>query len=237
VSGDDERTESPESTDEVLGVSEVFKRYRDGDATVEAVAGVTLSLPRASLNVLVGPSGAGKTTLLGMLGGLVLPTRGDARIDGVSVVHLRDHHRTALRRTKVGFAFQDLALIQGMTLLENVLLPLTPRGGARKEDVTRAEALLERFGLLDKRERRVERLSGGERQRGAIARTLVLEPPILLLDEPTAHLDSENAAAIVDALVELRDDGKTVVAATHDARLAEDGRVDRSLTMRDGRLC
>ena len=226
MSGDDERTESPESTDEVLGVSEVFKRYRDGDATVEAVAGVTLSLPRASLNVLVGPSGAGKTRPPSM------PSK-----DGVSVVHLRDHHRTALRRTKVGFAFQDLALIQGMTLLENVLLPLTPRGGARKEDVTRAEALLERFGLLDKRDRRVERLSGGERQRGAIARTLVLEPPILLLDEPTAHLDSENAAAIVDALVELRDDGKTVVAATHDARLAEDGRVDRSLTMRDGRLC
>ncbi len=225
------------STEEALGVSHVFKRYRDGDTMVEAVSDVSLSVPRASLSVLVGPSGAGKTTLLGILGGLVLPTHGDARIDGRSVVHLRDHHRTALRRQKVGFAFQDLALIHGMSLLENILLPLTPRGGARKQDVARAEGLLKRFGLLDKRDRRVERLSGGEKQRGAIARTLILEPPILLLDEPTAHLDGENAATIVDALAELRDEGKTLVAATHDARLSEDPRVDRSLHMADGKLC
>jgi len=222
---------------EALGTVSVVKRYRDGDQDVEAVAGVSVSIARGSLNVLVGPSGAGKTTLLGMLGGLVLPTEGDARIDGASVVHLRDHHRTALRRRKVGFAFQDLALIQGMSLIENVLLPLAPSGGARPADVSRAEALLERFGLSDKRDRSVERLSGGEKQRGAIARTLILEPAIVLLDEPTAHLDGENATAIVDALVELRDEGKTVVAATHDDRLAEDPRVDRRLTMRDGRLC
>lgn len=237
MSGDrvDETTE--QTLEEALGVDGVVKRYRDGDHDVEAVAGVTLSLARGTLTVLVGPSGAGKTTLLGILGGLVLPTEGDARIAGRSVVHLRDHHRTSLRRREVGFAFQDLALIPGMTLLENVLLPLAPMGGASHDDVTRARALLERFGLADKAGRRVERLSGGERQRGAIARTLILAPAALLLDEPTAHLDGENAAAIVDALAELRDEGTTVVAATHDGRLAEDPRVDRTLTMRDGALC
>lgn len=222
---------------EALGAENVVKRYRDGDQDVDAVAGVTLSIARGTLNVLVGQSGAGKTTLLGILGGLVLPTQGDARIDFASVVHLRDHHRTALRRRTIGFAFQDLALIHGMSLLENVLLPLAPLGGARAEDVKRAESLLERFGLSDKRDRRVERLSGGEKQRGAIARALILEPATVLLDEPTAHLDSENAAAIVSALADLRDEGKTVVAATHDDRLSEDPRVDRRLTMRDGRLC
>lgn len=219
-----------------LEVVEVKKRYRDGSRTVEAVAGVTLEVARGTLEVLRGPSGSGKTTLLGILGAMITPSSGQVRVLGQEVTHLRDHHRTALRRERVGFVFQELSLIDGMSVRENVLLPLVPLGGARAAHVERARTLLARFGLDDRMDRRVETLSGGERQRAAIARALILSPAVLLLDEPTAHLDTENAKAVVDVLAQLRDEGTTVVAATHDPRLAEDPRVDRTRVMRDGRL-
>jgi putative ABC transport system ATP-binding protein len=219
-----------------LEVVEVKKRYRDGSRTVEAVAGVTLEVARGTLEVLRGPSGSGKTTLLGILGAMITPSSGQVRVLGQEVTHLRDHHRTALRRERVGFVFQELSLIDGMSVRENVLLPLVPLGGARAAHVERARTLLARFGLDDRMDRRVETLSGGERQRAAIARALILAPAVLLLDEPTAHLDTENAKAVVDVLAKLRDEGTTVVAATHDPRLAEDPRVDRTRVMRDGRL-
>jgi putative ABC transport system ATP-binding protein len=224
------------STDPALEALEVTKRYRDGSRMVDAVAGVSLSIVRGTLEVLRGPSGSGKTTLLGILGGMTSPSSGRVRVLGQEVTHLRDHHRTALRREKVGFVFQELSLIDGMSVRENVLLPLVPLGGARKPHVERAATLLSRFGLGDRMDRRVETLSGGERQRAAIARALILAPAVLLLDEPTAHLDTDNAMAVVDVLTELRDEGTTVVAATHDPRLAEDPRVDHARVMRDGRL-
>ncbi len=213
---------------------EVAKRYFDGSTRVWAVAGVSLQIPAASFYVLLGPSGSGKTTLLGLLGGLVTPTRGDVILLGRSVVHMRDHHRARWRRRHVGFVFQDLALIPRMSLLENVLLPLAPLGGATSEDVARAEALLDRFGLGAKGGVSSERLSGGERQRGALARALILEPEILLLDEPTAHVDADNADRIVEHLGALRDEGRTVVASTHDPRLADDPRIDRVLCLEHG---
>ena len=222
------------SPDELV-VSDVTKRYADGDRTVEAVSGVSLGVRAGELVLLVGPSGSGKTTLLGMLGGLVTPTSGDVRVEGRSLVSMRDHHRTEYRRTQVGFVFQELALVPEMTLLENVLLPLVPRG-VTQADRERAQALLERFGLGARSRTRAGRLSGGERQRGAIARALVHEPRLLLLDEPTAHVDAENAAGLLELLVRLAAEGKTVVATTHDPRLASDPRVTRVVRMRDGRL-
>ena len=179
--------------------------------------------------IMPGKQDAGfiKTTLLGILGGMVAPTSGSVSILGDEVTHLRDHHRTALRRERIGFVFQELQLIEGMTVLENVTLPLVPLGGATKEHVARARALLERFGLGKEIDARAERLSGGQRQRAAVARALMLAPKILLLDEPTAHLDTENARRVVDLLCELRDEGTTIVAATHDPRFAQDERVDR----------
>lgn len=219
-----------------LAVRGVRKRYTDGTRRVEAVAGVDLEVPEGALFVLVGPSGSGKTTLLGLLGAMIAPSEGEVAVLGEDVTHLRDHHRTALRRDRIGFVFQDLSLIDGMSVLENVTLPLVPLGGAREADRARARALLSRFGLEAEIDARAERLSGGQRQRAAIARALVRAPRILLLDEPTAHLDGENARAVVDLLCELRDEGTTIVAATHDARLADDPRVDRAIAMRDGAL-
>lgn len=221
----------------ILSVADARKVYADGEAWVEALAGVTLSIPRGVLWVLCGPSGSGKTTLLGVLGGLVTPSSGDARVRGESIVRMRDHHRTRLRREVVGFVFQELGLLSGMTVLDNVLLPLIPQGGPSRADREAALASLGRFGLGARARTKVERLSGGERQRVAIARALVARPEVLLLDEPTAHLDGQHAREVVDLLVSLRDEGgRTVVAATHDPRLAQDPRVDRVLDMADGRL-
>lgn len=220
----------------VLETVDVRKCYLDGDRRLCAVDGVSLAIEERALVALRGPSGSGKTTLLGLLGGMIAPTSGDVRVRGESIVHLRDAHRTALRRTTIGFVFQELSLVPEMTLLENVLLPLVPTGGASPAERDRALGLLGRFGLGERARSEARLLSGGERQRGAIARALVRDPPVLLLDEPTAHLDAANAASLVALLCELRDEGRTVVCATHDPRLADDPAVDRSVRLADGRL-
>lgn len=214
----------------------IRKRYVDGTRRVDAVAKVSIEVPAGELWVLRGPSGSGKTTLLGLMGGMIAPTSGRVEILGDDVTHLRDHHRTVLRRERIGFVFQELQLIESMSVLENTTLPLIPLGGAARKDIERARQLLFRFGLRDQVDARASRLSGGQRQRAAIARGLMLAPAILLLDEPTAHLDSANAMEVVDVLAELRDEGKTVICATHDPRLAEDARVDRVIVMRDGTI-
>lgn len=219
-----------------LEAREVRKRYRDGARRIDAVDGVSVAIPSGELHVLRGPSGSGKTTLLGLMGAMIAPTSGSVTVLGQDLTHLRDHHRTSARRERIGFVFQHLQLIAGMTVRENVLLPLVPLGGARSEHVKRCEDLLARFGIAGEIDRRADKLSGGQRQRAAIARALILEPPILLLDEPTAHLDTDNALAVVDLLAELVTDGATIVAATHDPRLADDARVHRVHDMRDGQL-
>lgn len=230
-------TPSPDtSSREALGSESLVKRFRDGESERVAVNDVSFSMPRAAFWVLQGTSGSGKTTLLGLLGGVVPPTAGDVRVAGRSTVHLRDRHRTEWRRRHVGIVFQELALIPHMSLLENVLLPCVPLGGASRAQRERALSLLETFGLADRASTTIERLSGGERQRGALARALVLDPEVLLLDEPTAHVDADNAARILELLASQRDAGRAVLASTHDPRLAEDGRVDHVLTMSQGEL-
>jgi putative ABC transport system ATP-binding protein len=219
-----------------IAVVDLHKRYRDGGRAIAAVAGVTLEIERGQLAALRGPSGSGKTTLLGLMGAMIAPSSGTVSVLGEDVTHLRDHHRAELRRTKIGFVFQELSLISKMTVRENVLLPLVPTGGASRAMHTRAEKLLERFGLSDRIATTTERLSGGERQRVAIARAMLLEPYVLLLDEPTAHLDTKTAGEVITLLATLRDEGTTVVCATHDPRLAEDARVDRTIAMKDGQL-
>lgn len=218
----------------VVAAVELHKRYPDGDGTADAVVDVSLTLGAGELIVLAGPSGSGKSTLLALLGGLLTPTSGDVELLGQSVVHMRDHHRAAFRRSHVGFVFQELGLLPTMTLLDNILLPLAPTGGEGPKDVSRALEALRRFGLADRAHTPVARLSGGERQRGAVVRALVHDPELLLLDEPTAHIDADNAAEMIRLLAELRDEGRTILAATHDPRLIDDPQVDRVLTMRGG---
>jgi putative ABC transport system ATP-binding protein len=211
------------------------KRYVDGSRVVRAVDAISLAIAEGEWALLRGPSGSGKTTLLGLLGGMIAPTSGDVIFEGESIVRLREHHRAELRRTKIGFVFQALALVPEMSVLENVLLPLVPEGGARAKDEARALASLAEVGLdRGKALARAALLSGGERQRAAIVRALVREPKLLLLDEPTAHLDRESAQAILALLAKQKRDGRTIVVSTHDPRVASAAGIDRAIEMRDG---
>jgi len=213
---------------------EASKRYVDGSRVVRAIDAITMTIDEGQWVTLRGPSGSGKTTLLGVLGGMIAPTSGDVLFAAESIVRLREHHRAELRRAKIGFVFQALALVPEMSVIENVLLPLVPEGGATAKDEARALESLARMGLdRGKAMARASMLSGGERQRAAIVRALIREPKLLLLDEPTAHLDRESAEGILSLLAEQKKAGRTIVVSTHDPRLASE-QIDRVIEMRDG---
>jgi putative ABC transport system ATP-binding protein len=224
-------TASAEPTVAAIGLT---KQYVVGRARKNAIQDVNFSIPRGEFWTVCGPSGSGKSTLLGLLGGMIVPSRGEVLLCGKSITHLRDPHRAVVRRGLVGVVFQETALVPGVSVIENVLLPLVPAGGAQRDQEAKAVSLLRRFGIEELAGLKVERLSGGERQRAAIVRALLLDPPILLLDEPTAYVDAANVRFLVDLLLGLRDEGRTIVAATHDARLANDARLDGTLQLVDG---
>ena len=221
---------------EGIGASALTRTYREGGRDVAALRDVTLSIPAGHFWVVRGPSGSGKTTMLGLLGGVIAPSSGQVRIGGEEITHLRDRHRARMRRQKIGLAFQRAALIEGMTVLENALLPFVPGGGAKRFEREQVLALLQRFGLEQMAERRIERLSGGEQQRAAMVRALVREPDVLLLDEPTAHVDAQAAGWILDLLADLRSQGRTILVATHDPQVERHAGVDRVIELHYGTL-
>jgi putative ABC transport system ATP-binding protein len=217
-------------------VVNVVKRVRDGRERRTVLDDVSFDLARGELVVVRGPSGSGKTTLLAIVGAMLSPTSGEVHLDGEPTSRLREAHRAEIRRRKVGFVFQDLQLVDGLTARQNVLLPRVP-DGVRPEDERRADALLARFELSAVASSRARTLSGGERQRVALARALLLEPPLLVLDEPTAHLDDERARAIAADLASLAKDGRALLVATHDPRLVkESSGVTRVLDLAAGKL-
>lgn len=218
-----------------LSAQNVTKRVTDGRARREVLRDISLELNRGELVVIRGASGSGKTTLLAVLGGMLLPTSGEVWLDGEPVSRLRDHQRAAIRRAKVGYVFQDFGLIEQMSVLDNLLLPLVPQG--RANDATRrALSLLERFEIDSLARASVSALSGGERQRVALARARILEPSVLLLDEPTAHLDESRARTLMDDLFGLSREGAAVLIASHDPRVCDDPRVTRRADLREGAL-
>jgi putative ABC transport system ATP-binding protein len=219
----------------VRGVS---KRVRDGQERRTILEGITFDLARGELVVLAGPSGSGKTTLLAIVGAMLSPTSGEVFLDGEATSRLREAHRARARRTKVGFLFQDLQIVDAMTARENVLLPKIP-DGVTAADEARAEGLLHRFGVGTVGRSLARALSGGERQRVALARALLLDPPLLLLDEPTAHLDDAHARAVAGELASLAGDAKNpraILVASHDARVTSHPAVTRVLDLAEGRL-
>jgi putative ABC transport system ATP-binding protein len=219
-----------------LSAKDVTKRVADGRGRREVLRGVSIDLRAGELVLVRGASGSGKTTLLGVLGGMLLPTSGEIWLGGEPISRLRDHQRAEIRRRKVGYLFQDFGLIDGMSVLENVLLPLVPPGQASGGTVGRATAMLERLGIGSLAETNVVALSSGERQRVALARARVVDPSVLLLDEPTAHLDASLALGLLDDLGALREQGVAVLVASHDPRICNDERITRRFELQNGVL-
>jgi putative ABC transport system ATP-binding protein len=217
-----------------------------------AVNGVTLSLEANRVTVLKGPSGSGKTTLLSLIGCMARPTSGRITLQGipaaqmdlpengesqaVEVTSLPERFLTEIRRRTFGFIFQQFNLVKGITVLENVMLPSYPLGEKHGLVRRRALDLLNLFGLEKRATARVEWLSGGEAQRVAIARALMNDPPFLIADEPTAHLDSKLSLELMDIISRLKGQGKTAIIASHDPLVFEADIVDRVISVRDGRI-
>ncbi len=217
---------------ETVNVSKTFKR---GSDPVYAVDGVSFSIDAGDFVALEGPSGSGKTTLLQLLGALDRPSGGRIVFDGRDLGALPDRELAALRLRAFGFVFQQFNLIPTLTALENVEAKLAPTGARRGDLTVRARELLGEVGLAERAGHLPGQLSGGEQQRVAIARALVVEPRVILADEPTGNLDSKTGADVIDLLAGLAaQHGATVIVATHDATLA--ARAPRRLAMRDGRL-
>ncbi len=222
----------------VVELVEVRKRYGgalDDDAggtPVEALRGVSLTIPRGQLVAIVGPSGSGKSTLLHLVGALDRPTSGTLRVHGEDLSKLDDDALTRLRRDRIGYVFQFFNLLPTLSALENVMLPALLSGRASPEVRAAALAHLDAVGLGKRAAHRPDQLSGGEMQRVAVARALVLDPPLLLADEPTGNLDTRTGDGVLELLVGARSARRTVVLVTHDPRIA--ARADRVLTLKDG---
>jgi putative ABC transport system ATP-binding protein len=215
----------------VISAHEVTRRYGEGDAAVNALAGVSLEIPAGQFSAVMGPSGSGKSTLMHILAGLDRPTSGTVSIDGTDITTLNDKKLTLLRRHNIGFIFQFFNLLPTLTAEENILLPLQIAG--TKPDAEWLEALIERVGLGDRRSHRPAELSGGQQQRVAIARALVSRPTVIFADEPTGNLDSNTSGEILTVLREAVDEyQQTTVMVTHDAGAA--AIADRVLFLDDG---
>ena len=217
----------------MLAVRDATKSYRQGEAEVKALAGVTLDVAAGEFVAIVGPSGSGKSTLLHLMGGLDAPTSGDVLIDGASIARMSDDEVTIFRRRAIGFVFQFFNLLPTLSAEENVALPLLLDGKRPRDVRDRVAAALDAVGLGHRRNHRPDEMSGGEMQRAAIARALVIEPKVILADEPTGNLDSATGEQILELIRKANHDrGATVVMVTHDAKAATRG--SRLVTMRDG---
>ena len=221
-------------TTPIIQFIDVCKSYQSGSQPVIALEAVNLSLDAGDFVTIMGPSGGGKTTLLNLLAGLDLPDKGQIILNGRKVSDFSDHELTLLRRKEIGFVFQFFNLMPTLTVMENVELPLLLAHSSRT-DGKRIKTLLDYVGLWHRADSFPAELSGGEMQRVAIARALVHQPVILLADEPTGNLDSENGLKIIDLMRQASTDFKTtVVMATHNPQVAAIG--NRHFEIRDGKL-
>jgi putative ABC transport system ATP-binding protein len=216
-------------------LDKVSKIYQTAAARITALEDMTWSIHAGEAVALMGPSGCGKTTILNLLGGMDRPSGGNIWVDGENVARMTERQLEQYRLHKVGFVFQFFNLIPSLSAVENLELPMLMAGAASAERRARAEALLETVGLKEKGFKRPEELSGGEQQRVAVCLALVNDPPIILADEPTGNLDSNNARIISDLLYDLaKSRGKTVIVASHDPKVVE--RFPRVYHMRDGAI-
>ncbi len=218
----------------IIEASELRKTYQVGEVQVHALDGLDVRIEKGAYIALMGPSGSGKSTLMNVLGCLDTPTSGEYVLNGNDVSSLSDDELAEIRNKEIGFVFQTFNLLPRYTALENVALPMIYAGVPKVERLQRAERVLKKVGLCDRMDHRPNELSGGQRQRVAVARALVMNPSIILADEPTGNLDSVTSDGIMELFSEINKDGNTVIVVTHEEDIA--AHAERVIRLKDGKI-
>lgn len=218
----------------VIELKDIVKSYQMGDTIVYALNHVTVDFEQGKFTSIVGPSGSGKSTMMNILGCLDRPTSGEYYLEGKNIANYTDDELARTRNRRIGFVFQSFNLLNRLTAVENVALPLIYAGVNLEERTKRAEQALTNVGLGSRMYHKLNEMSGGQRQRVAIARALINNPAIIMADEPTGNLDTKSTLEIIDIFEKLNQEGKTVIMVTHEPELA--AMTQRILVMRDGRL-
>ncbi len=223
-----------EAEDNMIQIKDMYKIYKIGEIEVRALNGVSLHVKPKEFVSIIGPSGSGKSTLMNMIGCLDVATSGEYILDGKVVENLSEDDLASIRNEKIGFIFQGFNLLNKLTALENVELPLIYRGvdATRRREL--AEEALARVGLEERMHHKPKELSGGQQQRVAIARALSSKPPLILADEPTGNLDSKSGVEVMKMLKEIHEEGNTIVLITHDSDVAR--QAERVVRIADGMI-
>jgi len=219
----------------IIEVNDAYKIYKMGDVEVQALRGLNLNVYRGEFVSIEGPSGSGKSTAMNIIGCLDYPTRGSVLLDGKDITELTESQLAQIRGKKIGFVFQQFNLINTLTALENVTLPMVFQDMNREDRIRYAISLLDQVGLGDRKNHKPTELSGGQQQRVAIARALSNDPEVVLADEPTGNLDTKTGDTVMDFLLELKKKGKTIIMVTHNPALSKFA--DRVEYLRDGQIC
>jgi putative ABC transport system ATP-binding protein len=231
--GDTEKIEC--TSKPIIRLVDVWKIYKMGEVEVPALRGLTLEIFPCEFVAIMGPSGSGKSTSMNMVGCLDIPTKGTIYLDDNDIAQLDESHLAQIRGRKIGFVFQQFNLINSLTAIENVMMPMMFQDVPTYERENRAKRLLETVGLEKREYHRPTELSGGEQQRVAIARALANDPPVILADEPTGNLDSKRGEEIMVLLRTLHErEKKTIIMVTHDSKLSK--YADRIINIRDGKV-
>jgi len=229
-----DKTVELKSDTSILAMQQLCKNYQLGTVELRVLREIDLTIASGEYVAIMGPSGSGKSTLLNMIGCLDRPTSGDYLLGGQNVSELDDNQLSLIRGARIGFIFQSFNLINQLNVIENIEVPMYYQGFSEGESAERAKELATMVGLGDRFEHRPSELSGGQQQRVAIARSLANDPLIILADEPTGNLDSESGAEILAILEDLHEQGKTLIAVTHDEGIASGA--ERIIHLLDGRI-